>query len=47
MIKDIKVTSLYLDIGKNFYNFESVNPLKSPYFIDSNDAFIQSINLGN
>ena len=24
-----------LNLGKSFYNFESISPLKSPYFIDS------------
>ena len=45
MIKDIKVTNPYLDLGESFYNFETISPLKSPYFIDSNDALAKELGL--
>jgi len=45
MIKDIKVTNPYLDLGESFYNFESISPLKSPYFIDSNGALAKELGL--
>ena len=44
-IKDIKVTNPYLDLGESFYNFETISPLNSPYFISSNFDLAKELGL--